>query len=72
VREPARGRQRHHLGVPKRHDMHIPHPPARAPHASHDSRATTPTVRKRSPRCLTPLRARGSKSWTMARGRPHA
>jgi hypothetical protein len=36
------------------------------------SRATTAMARKRSLRRLTPLRARGSKSWTMVKGRPRA
>jgi hypothetical protein len=32
---PRRNRQRRHLGVLERHDMRLPHPATRAPHASH-------------------------------------
>jgi hypothetical protein len=40
------------------------------PGSSSTSRATTQTVMKRSLPCSTPLRAKESRSWTPARGRP--
>jgi hypothetical protein len=42
------------------------------PRSSSTSRATTRTTRKRSQQRSTPLKPRGSRSWTTARGRPRA
>jgi hypothetical protein len=66
----------YHLAVPKRHDLHLPHPSTQTPHAQDD--AGTPR------HCEQPCRRRGgyrgdaqhpsghggSRSWTMARAHP--